>query len=60
MQQGHRFLVLANDKSSNESNATYQGREVNHQSAKGAAYIEHFNDFLKRKGLPFSYVSICE
>ncbi len=60
MQQGHRFLVLANDKSSNESNATYQGREVNHQSAKGAAYIERFNNFLKRKGLPFSYVSICE
>ncbi|MGD1717601.1 hypothetical protein [Dapis sp. BLCC M172] len=60
IQQGHRFLVLANDKSSNESNATYQGREVNHQSAKGAAYIERFNDFLKRKNLPFSYVSICE
>ncbi|MGK7918688.1 MAG: hypothetical protein AB4080_01590, partial [Trichodesmium sp.] len=60
MQQGHRFIVLANDKSSNESNATYQGREVNHQSAKGAAYIERFNDFLKRKNLPFSYVSICE
>ncbi|MEL7036419.1 MAG: hypothetical protein AAFO04_12470 [Cyanobacteria bacterium J06592_8] len=59
-QQGHRFLVLANDKSSNESNATYQGREVNHQSAKGAAYIKRFNDFLERKGLPFRYVSICE
>ena len=59
-QQGHRFLVLANDKSSNESNATYRGREVNHQSAKGAAYIKRFNDFLERKGLPFRYVSICE
>lgn len=59
-QQGHRFLVLANDKSSNESNATYQGREVNHQSAKGAAYIERFNDFLERKNLPFRYVSLCE
>ncbi|MDE5109177.1 MAG: hypothetical protein O4808_19650 [Trichodesmium sp. St17_bin3_1_1] len=45
IQQGHRFLVLANDQSSNESNATYQGREVNHQSAKGAAYIERFNNF---------------
>ncbi|MEN8215228.1 MAG: hypothetical protein ABFS56_02410 [Pseudomonadota bacterium] len=60
MQQGHRFLVLANDKSSNESNATYQGREVNHQSAKGTAYIERFNNFLERKGLPFTYVSLCE
>jgi hypothetical protein len=60
IQQGHRFLVLANDKSSNESNTTYQGREVNHQSAKGAAYIERFNNFLERKGFPFSYVSICE
>ncbi len=60
IQQGHRFLVLANDKSSNESNATYQGREVNHQSAKGSVYIERFNNFLKRKGLPFSYVSICQ
>ncbi|NEO19532.1 MULTISPECIES: hypothetical protein [Moorena] len=59
-QQGHKFLVLANDKSSNESNATYQGRSVNHQSAKGNAYIERFNDFLERKGLPFRYVSICE
>ncbi|KAB8330789.1 hypothetical protein SD80_029540 [Scytonema tolypothrichoides VB-61278] len=59
-QQGHRFLVLANDKSSNESNATYEGREVNHQSAKGTAYIERFNSFLERKGLPFRYVSICE
>ncbi len=60
LQQGHRFLVLANDKSSNESNATYNGREVNHQSAKGMAYIKRFNNFLKRKGLPFIYVSICE
>ena len=47
-QQGHRFLVLANDRSSNEFNATYQGREVNHQSAKGAAYIERFNNFLEK------------
>jgi hypothetical protein len=60
VQQGHRFLVLANDKSSNESNTTYQGREVNHQSAKGTAYIERFNNFLEQKGLPFRYVSICE
>ena len=59
-QQGHKFLVLANDKSSNESNATHEGRSVNHQSAKGNAYIERFNDFLERKGLPFRYVSICE
>jgi|GEM_PF-2131160 len=59
-QQGHQFLVLANDKSSNESNATYQGKEVNHQSAKGNAYIERFNNFLEKKGLPFQYVSICE
>ncbi|MDJ1185689.1 hypothetical protein [Roseofilum casamattae] len=59
-QQGHRFLVLANDKSSNESNATYRGREVNHQSAKGAVYIKHFNQWLERKGLPFRYISICE
>ena len=59
-QQGHRFLVLANDRSSNEFNATYQGREVNHQSAKGAAYIERFNNFLEKKGFPFKYVSICE
>ncbi|MEO1377707.1 MAG: hypothetical protein AAFW70_26190, partial [Cyanobacteria bacterium J06635_10] len=59
-QQGHKFLVLANDKSSNESNATHEGRSVNHQSAKGNAYIERFNNFLERKGLPFRYVSICE
>ncbi len=59
-QQGHKFLVLANDKSSNESNATHEGRSVNHQSAKGNDYIERFNDFLQRKGLPFRYVSICE
>ncbi|MFH7028795.1 MAG: hypothetical protein ACHBN1_26215 [Heteroscytonema crispum UTEX LB 1556] len=59
-QQGHKFLVLANDKSSNESNATYQGRSVNHQSAKGTAYVERFNNFLERKGLPFRYVSICQ
>ena len=59
-QQGHRFIVLANDKSSNEGNATHHGREVNHQSAKGAAYIKRFNTFLERKGLPFRYVSICE
>ncbi len=26
MQQGHRFLVLANDQSYNESNAIYKGR----------------------------------
>jgi len=59
-QQGHKFMVLANDKSSNESNATHEGRSVNHQSAKGSIYIERFNDFLERKGLPFRYVSICE
>ena len=59
-QEGHKFLVLANDKSSNESNATYQGRSVNHQSAKGSDYVERFNNFLERKGLPFRYVSICE
>ncbi|WP_264320699.1 hypothetical protein [Zarconia navalis] len=60
MQQGHRFLVLANDKSSNESNVTYRGRDVNHQSAKGTAYIQRFNQFLERKGFPFRYISICE
>ncbi len=60
IQQGHRFLVLANDKSSNESNATYNGHEVNHQSAKGTAYIKRFNEFLELKGLPFRYVSIAE
>lgn len=60
LQQGHRFIVLANDRSSNESNANYRGREVNHQSAKGAAYIKRFNNFLERKGLPQRYVSICE
>jgi len=59
-QQGHKFLVLANDKSSNESNATHEGRSVNHQSAKGSTYITRFNNFLERKGLPFRYVSICE
>ncbi len=58
--QGHRFLVMANDRSSNESNTTYSGRSVNHQSAKGSAYIKRFNDFLERKGLPFKYISICE
>ncbi len=57
---GHRFLTMANDQSANEANAIYEDRVVNHQSAKGSAYILHFNRFLRQKGLPFRYVSLCE
>lgn len=59
-QRQQKFIVLANDKSSNEANVVHQGRSVNHQSAKGNEYIRRFNDFLSRKGLPFRYISICE
>ncbi len=58
--RGLKFLTLSNDKSSNEANAIYKGRSVNHQSAKGKDYIQRFNQFLERKAWPFVYVSMCE
>lgn len=59
-QRKQKYIVLANDKSANEANVVHQGRTVNHQSAKGNEYIQRFNRFLARKGLPFRYTSICE
>jgi hypothetical protein len=58
--RGIGHLALANDRSSNEANAVHQGRLVNHQSAKGTAYLARFNRFCAAKGLAFRYTSMCE
>ena len=58
--RGLSLLAMANDRSSNEGNAIHEGREINHQSAKGTAYIERFNGYCAAKGLGFRYVSLCE
>ena len=58
--RGFKYLALANDRSSNEGNTVHEGREVNHQSAKGSAYIKRFNEYCAAKGLVFRYVSLCE
>lgn len=58
--RGFKFLALANDRSSNEGNTVHEGRGVNHQSAKGSAYIKLFNEYCAAKGLFFRYVSLCE
>jgi len=55
-----KYLTMANDRSANEANVVYQGKEINHQSAKGSEYISRFNLFLIKKDLPFRYVSLCE
>lgn len=57
---GFRFLVMSNDRSTNEAQAQMDGREVNHQSAKGSAYIEHMNRYYVMMGLPYRYVTMCE
>ena len=53
-------IVIANERSANEPNARFSGRDVNHQYSKSLAFEEHFDLYLSRylitTGRYFSFI----
>ena len=41
-------IVIANERSANEPNTVFNGREVNHQYSKSFAFEEHFDSYMSR------------
>ena len=57
---GYRNVIVANERSSEEGNVTYLGREINHQYSKSLRFETLFDEYLKQYlvsgGRYFSFV----
>jgi len=45
---GYKNVVVSNERSSNEGNITFQGREINHQYSKSFEFEEGFRHYSQR------------
>lgn len=45
---GYKNVVVSNERSSNEGNVTFQGREINHQYSKSFEFEEGFREYSQR------------
>ncbi len=45
---GYSVIGIANEKSSDEGNISYEGQTINHQYSKSSAFESSFNDYLNR------------
>jgi hypothetical protein len=45
---GHRYIVIANERSSDEGNTVYLGKDINHQYSKSFRFERRFDDYLQR------------
>jgi hypothetical protein len=57
---GYSNVIVANERSSDEGNVLYRGKEVNHQYSKSFRFERMFDDYLQKylvaNGRYFSYV----
>jgi hypothetical protein len=45
---GHRWIVIANERSSDEGNTVYLGKDINHQYSKSFRFERRFDQYLQR------------
>jgi hypothetical protein len=45
---GHRYVVIANERSSDEGNTVYLGKNINHQYSKSFRFERRFDEYLQR------------
>src|SRR5213594_3569139 len=45
---GYSDLIMANERSSDEGNVHYRGREINHQYSKSFRFENQFDEYLRR------------
>jgi len=43
-----KYIILSNEKSSNEGNLKYLGEEINHQYSKTLDFENKFREYLKK------------
>jgi len=55
--EGHKYIAVSNERSSNEGNVMYLGQEVNHQYSKSEEFEKDLNEYLKKLHLPVVYFS---
>lgn len=53
----HKYIVVSNERSSNEGNVTYLGYTVNHQYSKSSQFESDFNMYIRMLGLNIKYFS---
>jgi len=57
---GYSGVIVSNERSSDEGNVNYRGREINHQYSKSLRFEQLFDDYLRTylvgSGRYFSYV----